>query len=484
MQIPLLGGAYEARSVISNAQRCLNLYPEVNPVDAPVPITHYPTPGLHILSSPPVPGSGRGLYYATGNTLFCVVGDNLYSIMPTTYEFVLVGTVANRSLTTPVKMVDNEVKLFLVDGTPTSYLVDLASKTFEVNPDPNYQGSDFVDYLDTFLLFNKPNTPQFYSTLSQSTNCDPLFFANMTGRPTDLVAVVALHGTIWLIGKRATEVWFNAGDTNLFPFQRMPQAVTHQGCSAKYSIVRHSGLDDSQTAVLWLSETDDGENIVLQGQGYAAKRISNFAIEDIFRKYPTVQDAEGWTYQQDGHAFYMLNFPTADATWGYDLSTGQWHERASLDGNGIEHQHRVGSAAFAYDQVVGLDRQNGNLYKMDLDSYADFDGPIKRVRSWPHLRQEMRRVIYTLFRVDIEVGTDPGTTPEAPAMMSLRWSDDHGRTWGNPVLLSIGSEGQYLTSPTRWRLGMARDRVFELSWTTPAATALNGAYTETIPLMS
>jgi hypothetical protein len=482
--IPLLGGAYEARSVIANAQRCLNLYVETNPVDAPVPITHYPTPGLKILSMPPNPAPGRGLYYATGNTLYCVVGDSLYFISPTTFEFNFVGTFTDLHLTTPTKMIDNEVTLFVVDGTPRSYLVDLTTKAFTLNSDPNYQGSDFVDYLDTFLLFNKPNTPQFYSTLSSSLKCDPLYFSNMTGRPTDLVAAVSLHGTVWLIGKRATEIWFDAGDTNVFPFQRMPQAVTHQGCSAKYSVTRVPGNDDSQSSVFWLSETDDGENVVLQGQGYAARRVSNFAIEDIFRKYPTVQDAEGWSYSQGGHPFYMLNFPTADATWGFDLSTGQWHERAWLDTNGIERQHRIRAAAFAYDQVVAIDRENGTLYKVDLDEYTDFGGPIKRVRSWPHLRQEMRRVIYTLFRCDIEVGTDPDATPENPAMMSLRWSDDHGRSWGNPVLLSVGAEGQYLTSPTKWRLGMARDRVFELSWTTPAPSALNGAYTETIPLVS
>lgn len=46
MRVPLLGGAYQAKSIIANAQRCVNLYPEVNPNQGSSPTTHYPTPGL------------------------------------------------------------------------------------------------------------------------------------------------------------------------------------------------------------------------------------------------------------------------------------------------------------------------------------------------------------------------------------------------------------------------------------------------------
>lgn len=56
MQISLLSGAYEARSIIASAQRCVNLYPQVNQTEsfqgipqlagAPTLMTHYPTPGL------------------------------------------------------------------------------------------------------------------------------------------------------------------------------------------------------------------------------------------------------------------------------------------------------------------------------------------------------------------------------------------------------------------------------------------------------
>jgi hypothetical protein len=51
-------------------------------------------------------------------------------------------------------------------------------------------------------------------------------------------------------------------------------------------------------------------------KGRAAKRISNFAIEDEWKKYAYVGDAIGGCYQIDGHNFYAIHFPTADKTWG------------------------------------------------------------------------------------------------------------------------------------------------------------------------
>src|SRR5262245_12765521 len=82
MKIPLTSGAYQARSIIANAQRCVNLYPEKNSDDPGSPVTHYPTPGLIAHSSPPSPGAGRGIYITSSGARFDVVGSNVYSVSP------------------------------------------------------------------------------------------------------------------------------------------------------------------------------------------------------------------------------------------------------------------------------------------------------------------------------------------------------------------------------------------------------------------
>jgi hypothetical protein len=65
-----------------------------------------------------------------------------------------------------------------------------------------------------------------------------------------------------------------------------------------------------------------------------------------------------------------------------------------------------------------------------------------------------------------------------PPSISLRWSDTKGQDWGNPVLQSVGKQGAFLTNVQWRRLGMARDRVYEVTWSLNGEVALNGAFVE------
>jgi len=86
--------------------------------------------------------------------------------------------------------------------------------------------------------------------------------------------------------------------------------------------------------------------------------------------------------------------------------------------------------------------------------------------------------MYKQFIIDMQTGTIPTEDTNQPPLINLRWSDDRGVTYGNAVQNSIGKTGEYLTQISFWRLGTARDRVFEISWSAPIRTALNGAFVE------
>lgn len=77
--------------------------------------------------------------------------------------------------------------------------------------------------------------------------------------------------------------------------------------------------------------------------------------------------------------------------------------------------------------------------------------------------------------------TDITPTYIAPATVSLDWSDDRGHSYGSPVIQSMGATGRYLTSLQWQRLGMARDRVFRISWSSPTRTVLQGAWVDAHP---
>lgn len=81
-------------------------------------------------------------------------------------------------------------------------------------------------------------------------------------------------------------------------------------------------------------------------------------------------------------------------------------------------------------------------------------------------------------------GPLPTTRVPTPPKVFLRWSDDGGRTFGNPVGISMGDVGEYLTSHQWQRLGMGRRRVFEIFWSGATATSLQGAWIDTTPAQS
>lgn len=473
-RVPLTGGAYSARSVIANAQRCVNLYPEVNPEanEPPVPVTHYLTPGLVTLVTPQV-ATVRGLYRASNGSLYAVVGAGVYFIDPA-FNATLMGNIAGG--TTPVSMMDNGLVVVLVDGTGSGYWWPIGTSAFNVIADPSFYGATRVCFLDGFFVFNRPGTNQFYISppfWDGVVVFDGTQIASKTGGPDQILSISVIRGNLWLIGQLTTEVWYNAGAAD-FPFARQP------GVFVEHGMLRGWSVAETDVELFWLGRNRQGQCIVFKGAEYAAIRVSNHALEQQLQSYVAVNDAIGFLYQQDGHTFYVLTFPTADKTWVYDLSTEQWHERVWTDpGTGFEHRHRANCCTFAFNIVICGDWQTGHIYWWDQDQFTDAGDPIVRRRGFPHLVKDGKRLSYTQFILDMEVGTPLAVTPPGPDVM-LRWSDTRGASYGDNVPLSMGfgGSGQYYRSLSVRRLGMARDRVFEVFWSFPYKTALNGAWVE------
>jgi hypothetical protein len=260
------------------------------------------------------------------------------------------------------------------------------------------------------------------------------------------------------------------------------------GCVAKYSVAEYDN------AVYWLSRGRHGQGYALAGSGYQVTRVSTFAIEAELTTYARLDDAVGMVWQVGGHAFYVLSFPAADKTWVYDITTQTWAELVWLDGNGTEHRHRAACAWLVNGTPVIGDWQNGNLYALDLAAFTDAGAPIKRQRAFSHMVADGERVFYKQFLADMQTGTAGGTTADvlgAPVSwadrelrVSLDWSNDRGQSFGNAVEQGIGSAGEYITSVQFQRLGMARDRVFRLTWSGAAPTALQGAWVDVQKAMS
>jgi len=395
-------------------------------------------------------------------------------------------------------MADNGVDLMLVDGSTTGYRTALGSTTLATITDSTdlFHGATHVAYVDTYLLWNLPNSVYFGSTLSNEINFDGLFYSGKVAYPDDLRALYVNRREIFLLGDVKSEVWYNVGPTatSAFPFQILPGTYIEHGIAAPYSVSSHD------INVYWLGRDLQGEGVVFTFRGYLTQRISNHALEDAIRKMQRtvgITDALGFAYTVDGHPFYMLTFPAGNQTWVYDESiqdhTASWHQEAWTDpANGSINRHRASCMAFINGVNCVGDWQNNTVYYMNLEQYHDtvngVNCPITCVRSFPHIGQarqagtanmamvDGRRLQFSAFRADIESGMGPLQTNGQPAQIILRWSDDRGRTFGTDVLQSNGAPGEYLTQPQWLGMGVARDRIFEVQHAIDGPAALNGAW--------
>lgn len=480
-RIPLVSSPYAGKSVIASGQECVNLYSEINQTDpqAPVQVTYYPTPGTVLYADPNFLKKARGSYRTSLGTAFYVVGQNVY-FLTTVATLIFIGAIADRQ--SQISFSDNGQVCVLVDGV-NCYVIDLPTNTLGIIIDPNFYGADFVALLDTFFIFNRPATDQFYISSSNASFImltttgafDPLDIAAKAGFSDPIVGLVAVHGELWLIGALTCEVWIGTGAADFF-FQRQQGAFIDHGCGSQYSIAHMDVL------VFFIMQDNQGSGIVVQGQGYEVAEISTPRIVEMIRSYENFEDAIGFCFQIEDHPFYALIFNTASKGLLYDVSTKQWAEWNWSDMDGNLLRPRANCAMFVNGRNLVGDWENGRLLELAIDTFTDAGSDlitpsqIVRIRTFPHSIINNDKITYKSFDADMQVGAI--VDQEDDPKVSLSWSDNKGVSYGNPIGQSLGKTGDYLKVMSWNRLGQARDRIFKLQWSANSNTALNGGFVE------
>jgi hypothetical protein len=372
----------------------VNLFPEIVPEGGKEPAFLNRAPGLRLLANM---GDGpiRGMWQFNGFG-YAVSGEVLYKI-DTLWRTTPIGTVAGS--TGPVSMSDNGTQLFVACNGP-SFIYNSLTNEFKQIDDPDFPGAVTVGYLNGYFVFNEPNSQRLWITeLLDGTSIDPLDFASAEGSPDGLVSLLVSHREAWLFGTNSVEVWYDSGAAD-FPLTPVQGAFNEIGCIAAFSVAK---LDNG---IFWLGADARGRGIVYRASGYTATRISTHAVEWQIQQYADMTDAIAYTYQQDGHAFYVLIFPSANTTWVFDVATSMWHERAAFI-NGSFTRHRSNcQMSFGSEVVVG-DHELGNIYAFDLNVFTD-DGAVQKwLRSWraiPTGQNDLKRTAQHSLQLDAETG--------------------------------------------------------------------------------
>lgn len=445
----------------------------------PSSVTDLPVRGLWGL-----PGGEQALAVIASTCYLVGIASPATASANATLSLTVVGTLFTSS--GPVCIRDNGAggTAVIVDG-PFGYYYGFSVSsaiglgTFQQITDPAFLGSDRVSYIDGWWIFNQPGTQVFYTNAQAfSLEFDGSYFALKDAASDILVTLIENKEELWLIGERSTEIWYNAGG-QYFPFQRLAGAMLQIGCSAKNSIARLTS--EGQEGLCWLGRNERGQNVVMRTQGFAASVISTPAVSNAIAQYTVTNDAIAYSYQDGGHEFYVLTFPTMDKTWVYDASVPlefAWHQRASYDPYADElHRHRSNCYMnFAGMRIVG-DYQNGSLYQMTRSAYTDAGWPILARRRSPHVwdPETRQRVFMARLQVDFTAGSGTSSGIGSDPQANMRLSRDGGASYGQAWPASLGAIGRTLNRAMWRRLGLTRDTVLELEVIDPVNRDIVGA---------
>lgn len=468
-------GSHESQSPISDQERTMNWYTEImESPGATAKAALYPTPGVETFLM--VADISCRCMFSQNGRCFGVYGTGFY-------EFFSGGTATKHGTVaiddnpaTIVSNGDGGQQLFITSGD-VGYCFDLTTDTLTTElASGATMGGMLYGY---FVSFNVADSSFRISDLFDGTTWDPTQTAENSISPDNWSAMyVTPYGQIALLGSQSGQFWYNSGAFP-FPFAPDPSGLIEEGIAATFSI------QQAGKSTVWLSTNKNGGYQVMRAIGFDPQAISTYALDFAISRYERVDDAIGQTYEDQGHAFYILTFPHVRKTWCYDFETNQWHERGTWISEDDEYNYwrPVYHCFFDNKHLVG-DRESGFLYHMDIAFPLDVESrPIRRLRRSPALVSQNERLNFPYFELLFENGLGVDGDPTTAPIVMMRVSNDGGRTWSMERQATTGAQGDFDVRTNWWNTGMGRKRVFEITCTDAVnAWRLTDAYVKVEPM--
>ena len=436
-----VGGTYSSESVLADCQRCMNLYPEsVESGMGKAAYVLYPTPGLTLFAK--LPGRSVRGELAINGRFFAVAGTTLYELNS---KGAIVGSYANLTDDgNPPSLAASASQLLVASGG-NIYVLQLTAATLNgVNVPAGAFGQihanvpagtgpvgpiSQVAYTDGYFMALLTGTARIQlSNLNDASTWNDLYVSQVSVFPENLVSMIVAFREPILFGGSHTQAYGDTGDMNN-PYQPVQGGIMEQGCIAQFSVAK---LDNS---IFWLGGDERGSGIVWRANGYIPSRISTHAIEYALSTYSTITDAIGYAYEEKGHTYYVLYFPTANATWVYDCATQLWHERSRWNGNQYEAWHAQCHAYCFGKHLVG-DWATGNVYVSSISIATDNGANIRRMRRAPHISSEQTWIYHNQMQIDLEMGVGPIPPLKVPSSYpgAFAMADVNGKVWALSAL--------------------------------------------------
>jgi hypothetical protein len=404
-----------------------------------------PVRGFHFVSNT--------LLIAQGGKLCKIVADGVRSVLGDLPGSGPVTIASNNKAPIPdiLCVTSAGVYALTISGAPVSFVdADL--------PQPNS-----VCFIDGYFIMTLRDGRVFASGLNATTFAS-VDFAKAEAKAGGLYRGVVFGQQLYLMGPNAVEVWYNAANPIGFPFTRA--SVIPVGLAAPAAV---AGMEDGfNLALIWVGS--DRRVWQLTG-GYTPQPI---ATPDVARSVGAVADPADLavlTFTAGEHACAAI--AGTDFTWVYDLSTNTWHERQSYG----KQSWRASRSIKAFDAWFAGDRESAQVHRISESSEEESGEPlIWRLRTKPAAAFPNRVQIHRAeFGFVVGQGLASGREPiETDPVVRIRYSDDGGNTFSQPLERSLGRLAQFETRITINRLGLTGPfgRVYELEVSDPVYVGL------------
>ena len=346
---------------------------------------------------------------------------------------------------------------------------------------PVVEGANAGGFIDSyFVVLDATTSALKVSESFDGFTWDPTQVYQRSRAGDKWLSMAVTSNNIWLIGTQTGEVWVGTGDPES-RFTPYTPVFIEAGVLAADTMIRVSG-----DTMMWVAQDKDGAGYVVRTNGYAPEKVSTLAVDHSIQNLSTLGDGAAFSYQQDGHTFYVVSFPAAKTTWVFDLSTNEWHRRGYWDPELREYTvYRPQCHTFAFGAIAGAglnlvgDRESGVIAHMHPRYGTDIDGAvIRRVRQCPHTGDRDQEVTFDRLQMDMDVGEGLSVGQGSDPTMMLVYSNDAGNTWGKELWRSAGKQGDFRIQVAWSRLGTAKNRVFKLVVSDPVPWRLVGAWLE------
>ena len=320
-------------------------------------------------------------------------------------------------------------------------------------------------YMDSkfFVQRDVPSNQINYSKPTDGTVWRGLDEFKKEGDPTALQTIVADHKLLYALGIEESEVW--QSDPNGPGMLRIPGMSAREGCLARWAPAT------LKEQLYYIGGTPRGGPIAYRLRGAVPERISTHAVEQAWAtgSYGTgFTDGTSFTYVDQGHHFWCVNFGGTLGAWVYDATASEqlgapmWHQRRKWDGANFQ-QYRWWYHTYLPEwnmHVVG-DPTTSTIYEMS-SAFGDEAGTdMSWVRALPY-RWNGGKMIY-FGRMDLECATGLTASVVTEPVITRDHSDDRGHTFTHPETAGIGLHNDFSRRVYWPAAGSSRGRVWRFT---------------------